>query len=85
MNKTIVKMLEENFAFFNSVDVGVMWADDFGWWGLPGGLLEPRERPSTCLMRSLRQQTGLVAKPTRLVGFYTSPDFELTYPNGGQV
>ena len=34
MNSKIKEMLEENLAFFNSVDIGVMWADDFGWWGL---------------------------------------------------
>jgi hypothetical protein len=34
MNTRIVRMLEQNLDFFNSVDVGGMWADDFGWWGL---------------------------------------------------
>jgi hypothetical protein len=34
MNQKIVKMLEKNLAFFESVNFGVMWADDFGWWGL---------------------------------------------------
>ena len=34
MNAKIVQMLEQNLDFFNSVDVGGMWADDFGWWGL---------------------------------------------------
>ncbi len=34
MNANIVKMLEQNLAFFLSVDAGGMWADDFGWWGL---------------------------------------------------
>ena len=34
MNAKIIKMLEQNLDFFNSVDVGGMWADDFGWWGL---------------------------------------------------
>lgn len=58
---------------------------DFGWWGLPGGLLEPGERFSTCLARGLRQDAGLVAEPIRLVGLYTSPDFDLTYPDGEQV
>ena len=34
MNAKIIRMLEQNLDFFNSVDVGGMWADDFGWWGL---------------------------------------------------
>ncbi len=58
---------------------------DFGWWGLPGGYLEPGERLSTCLVRGLRRETGLVIEPARLVGLYTSPDFDLTYPNGDQA
>jgi len=58
---------------------------EFGWWELPGGLLEPGERLSDCLVRGLRQETGLVVEPARLVGLYTSPDFNLTYPNGDQV
>lgn len=34
MNAKIVSMLNQNLDFFNSVDIGGMWADDFGWWGL---------------------------------------------------
>lgn len=34
MNQKIVKMLEQNLVFFKSINFGVMWADDFGWWGL---------------------------------------------------
>jgi ADP-ribose pyrophosphatase YjhB (NUDIX family) len=57
---------------------------DWGWWELPGGPLEPGERLSACLVRGLRE-TGLTVEPTRLVGLYTSADFDLTYPNGDQV
>ena len=57
---------------------------DLGWWELPGGLLEPGERLSACLVRRLRE-TGLTVEPARLVGLYTSADFDLTYPNGDQV
>jgi len=34
MNAKIIRMLEQNLDFFNSIDIGGMWADDFGWWGL---------------------------------------------------
>jgi ADP-ribose pyrophosphatase YjhB (NUDIX family) len=53
---------------------------DWGWWELPGGPLEPGERLSACLVRGLRE-TGLTVEPARLVGLYTSADFDLTYPN----
>ena len=58
---------------------------DLGWWELPGGPLEPGERLSACLVRGMRRETGLVIEPARLVGLYTSADFDLTYPNGDQV
>lgn len=51
----------------------LQWYPDFSWWGLPGSLLELEERLSACLVRNLRQKTGLGVEPTRLVGLYTSP------------
>lgn len=60
---------------------------DFGdaWWGLPGGLMEPGESISRTAAREAREETGLIVRSTRLVGLYTSPDFDVTYPNGDQV
>jgi hypothetical protein len=34
LNAKIIQMLEQNLEFFQGVNVEVMWADDFGWWGL---------------------------------------------------
>ncbi len=34
MQQTVKDMLRENLIFFNSVDPGRLWADDFGWWGI---------------------------------------------------
>jgi len=60
---------------------------DFGsaWWGLPGGLLEPRETPVACLQREVVEETGLHVEPVRFVGVYSSPRYNVTYPNGDQV
>jgi ADP-ribose pyrophosphatase YjhB (NUDIX family) len=58
---------------------------DFGWWGLPGGVLELDESLPDCVVREVHEETGLRVKPTRLVGVYSSPDFDVTYPNGDQV
>ena len=60
---------------------------DFGdaWWGLPGGLLELGESITQTALRETREETGLSVQPTRLVGLYSSPDFDVTYPNGDQA
>ena len=58
---------------------------DFGWWGLPGGVLELGESLSECVVREVREETGLDVEPLHLIGIYSSPDFNVTYPNGDQV
>ena len=58
---------------------------DFKRWGLPGGILEPGENILDCARRELREETGLLAGDLRLVGVYSDPKYESTYPNGDQV
>ncbi len=58
---------------------------DFGWWGLPGGVLEVGEALSACAAREAEEETGLSAEPWRLVGVYSGPQFDVVYPNGDQV
>ncbi|MCB8943090.1 MAG: NUDIX domain-containing protein [Ardenticatenaceae bacterium] len=58
---------------------------DFGWWGIPGGMLELDESLPDCVVREVKEETGLDVRPTRLVGMYTSPEFDVTYPNGDEV
>ncbi len=58
---------------------------DFGWWGLPGGVLELDESLPECVVREVREETGLGVAPLRLIGVYSSPDYDVSYPNGDQV
>jgi ADP-ribose pyrophosphatase YjhB (NUDIX family) len=58
---------------------------DFDWWGLPGGVIELGESLGECLVREVREETGLDVAGERLVGVYSSPDFDVVYPNGDQV
>lgn len=60
---------------------------DFGdaWWGLPGGLMELGESITDTLVREIYEETGLHIRATRLVGLYTSPDYDVIYPSGDQV
>lgn len=58
---------------------------DFDFWGLPGGILELDEDLETCARRELLEETSLKAGPLRLVGIFTDPRYDVTYPNGDQV
>lgn len=59
---------------------------DTGAWSLPGGMMEPGERIEDCLLREVREETGLEVEPLRLVGLYSDPAHaHVTYPNGDEV
>jgi 8-oxo-dGTP pyrophosphatase MutT (NUDIX family) len=65
----------------------VLWQKrgDTGTWALPGGMIERDENIHDCLLREVFEETGLEVRMTRLVGIYSSPDFDVSYPNGDQV
>lgn len=59
---------------------------DNGEWDFPGGAMELGETLAQALIREVAEETGLIVKPARLVGLYTSPqDHNYTYPNGDRV
>jgi len=55
------------------------------WWGLPGGLLEIGESFTECVQREVLEETGYHVEPIRLVGLYSSPEFDVRYPNGDEA
>ncbi len=44
-----------------------------GRWALPGGFVEGYETVEEAVSRELLEETGLVARPRRLVGVYSGP------------
>ena len=49
---------------------------------LPAGMVEPGELLLDCARRELLEETGLTAGELSLVGVYTDPRYDTTYPNG---
>jgi ADP-ribose pyrophosphatase YjhB (NUDIX family) len=54
-------------------------------WAPPSGIVQLGETPSQTIIREVLEETGLHVEPTQLIGLYTGPEFEWTYPNGDQA
>ena len=59
---------------------------DCGWWGLPGGRVEPGESLAAAALREVLEETGLAVEVTHLIGVYSDPSGRIvTYPDNGDV
>jgi 8-oxo-dGTP diphosphatase len=56
-----------------------------GSWALPGGFVEYRETVEEAVVRELREETGLIARPGKLVGVYSGPDRDPRHPTTSVV
>jgi 8-oxo-dGTP pyrophosphatase MutT (NUDIX family) len=54
-------------------------------WAPPSGVVQLGETPIKTLLRETLEETGLHVRVGQLIGMYTGPDFEWTYPNGDQA
>ncbi len=60
---------------------------DNGYWGFPGGGVEPGETVMAAIVREVREETGYSVRPARLIGVYSDPSgFQVVrYPEGNVV
>ena len=58
---------------------------DNGQWCLPGGGVDPGERPAETAIREVYEETGLTIRVTDLLGVYSDPDLVVGYPDGNRV
>lgn len=57
---------------------------DCGWWGLPGGAVDPGESVAEAAMREAFEETGLRLELTGLLGVYSEPAGRIViYPDNG--
>lgn len=54
-------------------------------WSTPGGVIEPDETPADAVAREVREETGLVVQPQRILGVFGGPQFVVRYPNGDET
>ncbi|QTX31225.1 HAD-IIA family hydrolase [Aminithiophilus ramosus] len=56
---------------------------DNGLWGIPSGHVEPTETVAGAVLREIREETGIEAEVTGLIGVYSDPRSQvMTYPDG---
>lgn len=51
-------------------------------WALIGGGLEPGEEPAAAILREIREELGVDANVSQIIGAYGGEDLFITYPNG---
>jgi len=75
-------------AVFNAHgDILLQQRSDNGFWGMPGGAIDPGESVTHGVIREVWEETGLHVRVVRLVGVYSDPhNYMITqYPDGNIV
>jgi 8-oxo-dGTP pyrophosphatase MutT (NUDIX family) len=49
---------------------------------LPGGAIDPGERPAAAMQRECLEEAGITVEPIRIAGVFGGPEYRITYSNG---
>ena len=63
----------------------MMKRSDIGYWGIPGGAMEPGESAETTVRRETLEETNLEIGEMSLFGVFSGPELYYKYPNGDEV
>ncbi len=56
-----------------------------GRWQLPGGAVDPGERPAAAMQRECLEEAGITVEPLRIAGVYGGPEYRISYANGDEA
>ncbi len=56
-----------------------------GRWQLPGGAVDPGERPAAAMQRECLEEAGINVDPIRIAGVFGGPEYRITYANGDEA
>ncbi len=56
-----------------------------GFWGAPGGIVEPLELPADAAVRETWEEAGVFVELTRVLGVFAGEHFSGTYDNGDRM
>jgi len=56
-----------------------------GRWQLPGGAIDPGERPAQAMQRECREEAGIEVEPIGIAGVFGGPEYRITYANGDEA
>ncbi|MDB5044635.1 MAG: hypothetical protein JWQ08_685 [Deinococcus sp.] len=72
-------------AVLHHATVLLVCRTDNGLWDVPGGAVEPGEAVEDAARRELLEETSLSVGPLKLLGVFSGPNFQHTYPDGHAV
>jgi 8-oxo-dGTP pyrophosphatase MutT (NUDIX family) len=73
-------------ALIRDVDGRILFVQHVeGRWQLPGGAVDPGERPTEAIRRECLEEAGIDVEPNGIAGVFGGPEYRITYSNGDEA